>query len=675
MKEENILIFHKNPQAIESLRELCFHFGNVFASHSLEKTLSLLEVTDFSIVIVDISFASYSSLKGLFKKATSILIAGDDERKIREIIKDWPPNLYVSSLSLVQGNAKKDELERAIESARIHSQVKRELESLRKRREFDEARAQDLLVEIQEIKNTINTNLMKELEKRIELEAKYFWFQKEKQKVEKILRKIYTANDVNSLLDIIGDIKELVQAGSSTIYILDENETLGKFLKPLVWEDSFLSYSDFSLHIAVLDSQDFAAATARTGEIINISNITSDRRLSKRYQNLLKFPLQSILCIPIIHDKEVIGVIEVYNKLTNGKPDREGFTKEDQQVLRGLSEHISLAMTKLNLIQFDALTGLLRPDPFFEKVIQKISSQSKRRQEEGHFALVMGDVDWFKHYNDRNGHEAGNRLLRELASVLKSSIREEDLLCRYGGEEFLFFLVGVKSLEEACLLTERIRKNVEDHYFEFQEFQPRSNLTMSFGVTLFTREKVFTETLVTKNDLKKLANEADMALAEAKGKRPASPKIGEKEEKILPKNRVCAYYKKAEGEETQDATIKPFKDSFFLEKRKFERYYASVVLIFKEKEAPTVTKTINLSLGGARFPTDRKLPLAKTIDLILILDSKAFEVKADVIYSEKSESGSPPFYTGIKFGNLSFEESQYLENYLNSLKKKELSVH
>ena len=148
---------------------------------------------------------------------------------------------------------------------------------------------------------------------------------------------------------------------------------------------------------------------------------------------------------------------------------------------------MAIAMAKLNLIQYDPLTGLLRPEPFFEKVLQKVNALSKRRREEGSMALVMGDVDWFKAYNDRNGHEAGNKLLRELAHVLKLSIREEDLICRYGGEEFLFFLMGVKSVEEAALLTERIRKNVEDHYFELQEFQPRGNLTMSFGVTVYPR--------------------------------------------------------------------------------------------------------------------------------------------------------------------------------------------
>src|SRR5665647_2959352 len=98
------------------------------------------------------------------------------------------------------------------------------------------------------------------------------------------------------------------------------------------------------------------------------------------------------MCIrdSIMHGRKVIGVLEVYNKTVGGKASPEGFTREDQQILSGLSEHMAMAMAKLNLIQFDPLTGLLRPDPFFEKVLQKVHALSKRRREEGSMALVMG---------------------------------------------------------------------------------------------------------------------------------------------------------------------------------------------------------------------------------------------------------------------------------------------
>jgi diguanylate cyclase (GGDEF)-like protein len=336
-------------------------------------------------------------------------------------------------------------------------------------------------------------------------------------------------------------------------------------------------------------------------------------------------------------------------------------------VLHGLSEHISIAMTKLNLIQHDALTGLLRPDAFMDKVIQKISSQSKRRQEEGSFAIVMGDVDWFKNYNDRNGHEAGNRCLRELAGVLRSSIRDEDLICRYGGEEFLFFLTGVKTKEEAMLLTERIRQNVEERYFPFQEYQPRNNLTMSFGVTVCIRNNDQLTTPLTKNEIKKIIHYADLAMAEAKGKKTAALR-GEEAEKIMTKNKVCLFRPElAKEEEKLDLEA---KERPFLEKRRHERYFASTPLIYKENGSHRVTHTINLSLGGAKIPCDRNLSLHKIIDLFLILGEKASPLKGDIVYSEKGGGDYPSFYTGLKFLDLTPHDKLSLLAFFQTLGKK-----
>jgi diguanylate cyclase (GGDEF)-like protein len=313
----------------------------------------------------------------------------------------------------------------------------------------------------------------------------------------------------------------------------------------------------------------------------------------------------------------------------------------------------------------------LRPDPFFEKVIQKINSQSKRRREEGACALVMGDVDWFKNYNDRNGHEAGNKLLRELAGVLKFSIREEDLLCRYGGEEFLFFLTGVKSLEEACLLTDRIRKNVEEHYFELQEFQPRNNLTMSFGVALLPKKRLDASSPIARSDLKLLAGEADMAMAEAKGKNASEPGPGELGERALMKNKVCSYSREW-VEEKGGGTIQTYKETSYKEKRRYERFNASTVLMIKENGGFKVTKTVNLSLGGAKILKEARLPLAKTFDLVLVLGNKATPLRGDVIYSDKAAGESPYFYSGLKFNDLEPAEQKGLQEYFLTCRRKEM---
>ncbi len=671
MIQKHILILHPDPREAEALSSLLSTLGLVSTSTSLEAALARLETQDFQVAVVDSSLADYRTLKGFFKRSTSLVVTASPEKPVEAILKSWPPGRFVEYSPPPLPGQDATAFLRLVSLAAEHSQLKADVESLTSSAEIGDIRLKEVYAEIKELKNLINESVVKELEKRIAIEAKYIWFQKERQKMEKTLRKLYMANDVSSLLDIVYDAKDLVRASGISIYILEKNEALGKYLKPLVWDDAFLSHYDFSKYIALLESQDFAATVARFGHELNLSELTFDKRMTSRYKEQLKKPLQNLLAVPIMHNREVVGVLEVYNKLVKDEIRKEGFTAEDQQILRGLSEHIAIAMTKLNLIQYDALTGLLRPDPFFEKLLQKINSQSKRRRGEGAYAVVMGDVDWFKNYNDRNGHEAGNRLLRELAQVLKLSIREEDLLCRYGGEEFLFFLSGVKNMDEACLLTERIRKNVEEHYFEFQEFQPRQNLTMSFGVTLLPREKLESPGPLTREDLKKLANEADVALSEAKGKRLSLLKLGEKNSHAATKNKVCFYNHDEIDREKKAPGVKLYKEKFLHERRKFERFYASTILIYRDDDAYRVARTINLSLGGIKLRTATKLPDEKTLDLILVLDDQASHLKGEVVYSERVEAETSFYTAGLKFKDLTFADRETLEDFCSLLSRKE----
>jgi diguanylate cyclase (GGDEF)-like protein len=668
MNQRPILILNPNPIEADLLSKLCRRYGTVVAASSLESAAALPETANTLLAVLDASAAAQSSALSLFGKATAVIITGRDDERLRSLARDWPSDRYVDTFALSFPLQDDAQFTRSVERALTHAAMRTEVGSLRSALDIQGAKVRDVYAEIREIKSLINENFIKELEKRVAIEAKYVWFQKERQRIEKVLRKIYAANDVSSLLDITTDFKDIVQASGATIYILDENETLGRYLKPLVWDDTFLTHPEFLRYVARLDAQDFAASVALNGREVNITELSFDQRLSRRYIEHLRTPLKSLLAVPIRHDTEVIGVVEVYNKTSGGKSARSGFSREDQEILRGLSEHIAIAMTKLNLIQYDALTGLLRPDPFFEKVVQKINSQGKRRREEGSSALVMGDVDWFKYYNDRNGHEAGNKLLRELAGVMKDSIREEDLVCRYGGEEFLFFLTGVKSPEDACLLTDRIRKNVEEHYFEFQEFQPGNNLTMSFGVTMFPPPAPGQAPDVDKPDLRILAGEADMAMAEAKGKRFFEPGAGGTDERVLAKNKVCCYSRE-QAEERQGGIIRTYKETSYREKRKSERYHAATLVMIQENGGFKVAKTINLSLGGAKILSEARLPVAKSIGLILVLGNKANRVASDVVYSDKAGGESPYFYSGLQFKDLSPTDRKALEEYFESLQK------
>ncbi|MFL5342081.1 MAG: diguanylate cyclase [Gemmataceae bacterium] len=94
-------------------------------------------------------------------------------------------------------------------------------------------------------------------------------------------------------------------------------------------------------------------------------------------------------------------------------------------------------------------------------------------------ALALLDIDWFKNVNDKMGHLAGDFTLREMAAVVRNSVRREDLFARYGGEEFGGVLVETNPAE-ALEVAERLRKTIADHTFRFEENSFK--VTVSIGV-------------------------------------------------------------------------------------------------------------------------------------------------------------------------------------------------
>ena len=94
-------------------------------------------------------------------------------------------------------------------------------------------------------------------------------------------------------------------------------------------------------------------------------------------------------------------------------------------------------------------------------------------------SLVMMDVDFFKKINDTYGHPAGDYVLTRLVALTRSIIRNEDILARFGGEEFTIILKGTPS-EGAVTLTERLRKLIDESPFEFEG--KRIHVTISMGV-------------------------------------------------------------------------------------------------------------------------------------------------------------------------------------------------
>ncbi|MBM3285688.1 MAG: GAF domain-containing protein, partial [Candidatus Aminicenantes bacterium] len=317
--ETKILFLHRDAARVEPLQSVGQDIGSVLFSRSAEEASLLASHSQVDVLVVEQSLGDYSRIRAVFTPKTSVLIIVQDETSAAQILRSWPSDYFVDFVSFPIDETGRERFRRLLQKAADHARLKRELEKLVSSRGPDEERIKEVYSEIKEIKSFLNDNVVKEMEKRLSLQVRYLWFQRRKQKIEEIIKKIHVADDVSSLLDTVADIKQLIQASGMTFYILDENETLGKFLKPLVWDDAFLSHAEFSRYIALLDSHDFAAQVVRRQEDINIAAVPLERRLAKRYIEHLKQPLRSLLSVPIRHEKEVIGVLETYNKLHKGE--------------------------------------------------------------------------------------------------------------------------------------------------------------------------------------------------------------------------------------------------------------------------------------------------------------------------------------------------------------------
>jgi diguanylate cyclase (GGDEF)-like protein len=167
-----------------------------------------------------------------------------------------------------------------------------------------------------------------------------------------------------------------------------------------------------------------------------------------------------------------------------------------------------------NIANTDGLTGLYNHRFFYDCFTEQLETCKRNGTE---LSLLFIDIDDFKYYNDLYGHQKGDEVLREMAAIMRDTIRNDTFIARYGGEEFTILLPGIEE-STAVRIAERLRLVVEAYDFEGQECMPGGTLTISVGVSTFP-DKAKTDTELLKG--------ADDACYRAK---------------FLRKNRVEAYY-------------------------------------------------------------------------------------------------------------------------------------
>ncbi len=193
-----------------------------------------------------------------------------------------------------------------------------------------------------------------------------------------------------------------------------------------------------------------------------------------------KLKVYSNVTVPIVNLRgEALGVMYV----DNGQ--YEIFTAEQIRFLKIIGGHIGLILSNLNYIdrlqskvRTDGLTGLYNKESFQILYQEYIRGRQKTK---GPFALLMVDIDNFKGINDTYGHLLGDQFLKKIGRTMEQSTREEDVVGRYGGEEFIILLKDADR-EGAYRIGERVRKTIEK--IRIREI----STTVSIGVAVFPED-------------------------------------------------------------------------------------------------------------------------------------------------------------------------------------------
>jgi diguanylate cyclase (GGDEF)-like protein len=208
---------------------------------------------------------------------------------------------------------------------------------------------------------------------------------------------------------------------------------------------------------------------------------------------------------PIIFADRVQGVLATREKHYGSE-----FTQTDFELFHVLVNIISISIENAqhyeeirNLSLTDEMTKLHNYRSFISRLKEELN-RAKRNQ--SHVSLVILDIDHFKNYNDTLGHQAGDEALREVGKVLRKTVRDEDIVSRYGGEEFCVIFPGIAK-QEIKHLGDRIRQRIEAHKFYKEKVQPVGQLTISLGGATYPDDA---------SDIHDLIQKADEALYKAK---------------------------------------------------------------------------------------------------------------------------------------------------------------
>ena len=298
--------------------------------------------------------------------------------------------------------------------------------------------------------------------------------------LQHFLERISCEEPVKTYNSIVSNSKELLRSERASVMVLDESTNA------LVLKAASGLATDVKSVDPVRVGEGVSGEAINTGKAVMVTDLRIAGRKPAPPERLYK--TNSFISYPIMIGERKVGVLNVTDKTGGGTYD-----EVDLSLLEMIGPQLALALeraewqeraTEFQLRSItDQLTGLPNLRYLQERLPEELN-RSKRYDYPMSFLMI--DIDDFKTYNDKNGHEAGNLALQMTAHCLKDALRSADVALRYGGEEFCILLPQT-GLVEARAIAERIREHVSSTPFPHEETQPLGRVTISVGISTFSK--------------------------------------------------------------------------------------------------------------------------------------------------------------------------------------------
>lgn len=258
------------------------------------------------------------------------------------------------------------------------------------------------------------------------------------------------ARDAIIIMDSQGRVTFWNQ-GAERIFQYSQKEIMGKELHALISPDYY--YDDYKRAMNRFREQGDGKFVGKTVELkaLKKDGTEIDAELS-------------LTSIKLHNEWNAVGILR----------DITDRIKAEEELIRAYKKMDILAHT-------DDLTQLSNRRDMMEKIHYE---QVRFQRNAVPFSIAIGDLDGFKKINDRYGHEAGDETLKQIATILRNSIRQQDVVSRWGGEEFML-LYPKTDMRGAEIITDKIRRQIEkkEFYYEDQIF----HITITFGIAAYNR--------------------------------------------------------------------------------------------------------------------------------------------------------------------------------------------